>query len=162
MYKYKKQQQPSPSPQHKHPTTRVVYCGKTIFELIENYSMVVFFLWLEKSIHHIISTRRKFYLCGWAARATPHQFTVYVRLYCENKIYCIDEPNTTRKNYSISCTFGCFFRLRRNIVSFAVSFVQFFNENFYVRMLQFGRFSSLQESHLMSRFFLRKWQETTH
>lgn len=41
-----------------------VYCDKTIFKLIENYSFAIFFLWPGKYIYHIISTSHKFYLCG--------------------------------------------------------------------------------------------------
>lgn len=51
---------------HVHPKTMhgVVYCGKTIFKLIENYSVVMFFLWLARYIYHILSTSHKFHLCG--------------------------------------------------------------------------------------------------
>lgn len=63
---------------------RVVYCGKTIFNLIENYSVVIFFLWPA----HNVSTSHKFYLCG---KQHVHHFEVFTRRTRKNQIYCIVE-----------------------------------------------------------------------
>lgn len=76
---------------HVHPKTMhgVVYCGKTIFKLIENYSVVMFFLWLAKYIYHIISTSHKFHLCG--ERHAYTHFDVYTRRTWKTGIYCTDK-----------------------------------------------------------------------
>lgn len=44
------------------------------------FSVVIFFLWLEKYIYHIISTSRKFYLC---CEQHVHHFKLYSRLYSQ-------------------------------------------------------------------------------